>query len=158
MKSTDWYDTPTSVFHGSHNVGWSFMPCWVPTIVKCQRNHTEVYISYKLIGPFITYISPLFLSMLAMWLSTLFGEAVTSCFFCGCADYVLFPEFSCSHCPASTSCLVSLPILPAWLLANQCLFKIQVTGYRPLSHSSLLCKCTTFYFSISWLRLHLGCF
>ena len=34
-----------------------------------------------------------------------------------------FPEYSCSHCPSSTSCLVALPILPAWLLANQCLFK-----------------------------------
>ena len=41
-------------------------------------------------------------------------------------------------CPASTSCLVTPPILPAWLLANQCLFKIQVTGYRSLSHSNAL--------------------
>ena len=76
----------------------------------------------------ITYLSPLFLSMLATWLGTLFGEAVTSCFFCGCvttADQAfLFPEFSCSHHPASTSCLVVTPILPAWLLANQHLFKI----------------------------------
>ena len=28
-----------------------FLPCPVPTIVKAERNHTEVYISYKLIGP-----------------------------------------------------------------------------------------------------------
>ena len=47
----------------------------------------------------------------------------------------LFPEFSCSHLPAS-SCLVTLPVLPAWLLANHCFVKIQVTGYGPLSHSS----------------------
>ena len=40
-----------------------------------------------------------------------------------------------SRCPASPSCLVALPILPAWLLSNQSLFKIQVTGFRPLSHS-----------------------
>ena len=31
----------------------------------------------------------------------------------------LFLEFSCSCCPTSTSCLGTLPILPAWLLANQ---------------------------------------
>ena len=34
--------------------------------------------------------------------------------------------------------LLALPILPAWLLANQCFIKIQLTEYRPLSPSNCL--------------------
>ena len=126
-----------TVAHLSHcHLLSEFLSCLVPIIVTSQRNHTEVYISYKTDWPIssgflltlITYISPLFLSMLATWLGTLFSEAVTSCFFRGLGRTAeewasSFPEFSCSPCPASTSCLVVLPILPAWLLANQSLFK-----------------------------------
>ena len=55
--------------------------------------------------------------MLATWLSTFFGEAVTSCLLCVWLPLCLgvdcrlnlfhFPEFSCSCCPTSTSCLAT---------------------------------------------------
>ena len=83
-----------------------FLSCPVTAIDKSQRNHTEVYIGYKLIGSgflltLTTYISSLFLSMSAKWLSTFFGEAVTSCLLCGqiwtAERTSFFSEFSCSH-------------------------------------------------------------
>ena len=66
--------------------------------------------------------------MLATWLSTFFSMA-DDILFLRYLDRTeeewasFFPEFSCSHWPASTSCLVVPPILPAWLLANQHFFK-----------------------------------
>ena len=66
--------------------------------------------------------------MLATWLDTFFGKAVTSCLLCVrlplCLSDNCAPKLSSSHnsdCHTSTSCLVTVvpPILPAWLLANQ---------------------------------------
>ena len=89
------------------------------------------------------------MSVLAMWIGTYFGVGVTSRMLyvslplCMGENYrlTLFPGFSCSHCPASTSCLVTPPIFPALFLTNQHFIK-QVQGtnlYRvkPLSHSTL---------------------
>ena len=91
-------------------------------------NHTEISISYKddwpirsslLLANSHILINPLFWSMLAMRLST---------FFSGAAHILLLwwsgqeweestsssPEFSCSPCIISTSCLVFPPTPPAW--------------------------------------------
>ena len=113
--------TAVSVLPGSRS-------CLVP------KNHTEVYISYKLIGPLVqasylliltSYISPLFLSELATWLGTFFGEAVTSS---SVAPSRLQNELYSSQ---NSPVLIALPLLPAWLLANQ-----RFTRYK-LSHSNL---------------------
>ena len=73
--------------------------------------------------------------MLATWLSTLFGEAATSCFFCG---WVMTAESSSQNSPV----LIAPPILPACLPANQHFIKqVQETNvYRvkPLSHSTAI--------------------
>ena len=42
-----------------------------------------------------------------------------------------FPEFSCSHCITSTSCLVFLPILPAWPISTYLKHDGQNTDYSP---------------------------
>ena len=80
--------------------------------------------------------------MLVTWLSTLFS-GVGHILLLWCLDTTwkrafFFPEFSCSHCPASTSCLVFLPILPVWLLANQHLFKTYLTEYRIVPHEDTI--------------------
>ena len=50
--------------------------------------------------------------MLAMWLGTLFSKAVTFCFFC---VWVMTTDWNL----LLPRILVALPLLPAWLLANQ---------------------------------------
>ena len=89
---------------------------------KDKKNPTDSPISSGFLLTLVAYINLLFLSTLATWLGTLLSWA----------DYILllpwsgqdwedwafsFPEFSCSHCPTSTSCLVDSPILPAWLIS-----------------------------------------
>ena len=92
-----------------------------------KTNHTEISISYKADWPIrsgflltlITYVTPLFLSTLATW-----AQYLSQCDSLHVASLVVwtgvaeeppcFPEFSCSHCITSTSCLVFPPILPAW--------------------------------------------
>ena len=67
----------------------------------------------------ITYVTPLSLSMLATWaqyLSQCDGLHVASSVICAGMAEEPFSSLalSYSHCPASTSCLVDPPILPAW--------------------------------------------
>ena len=67
----------------------------------------------------ITYVTPPSLSMLATWaqyLSQCDSLRVASSVVCaGMAEEVSSSlALSYSHCPASTSCLVDPPILPAW--------------------------------------------
>ena len=86
--------------------------------------------------------------MLAMWLST---------FFSGVEHILLlqwsgqeweestssFPEFSCSHCIISTSCLVFLPILPAWPISIYLKHDWQNTDNSPAPGVEYLrCKMT----------------
>ena len=91
-----------------------------------EINHTEISISYKAVWPIrsgyllalITYVTPLSLSALAIWLGTFFSCQLTCCFSGGLhrSGEGAFSSLalSYSHCPASTSCLVDPPILPAW--------------------------------------------
>ena len=66
----------------------------------------------------ITYVTPLSLSMLAHGSIPFSAGQVTCCLFSGLRRNgekpSCFPEYSCSLCSTSTSCLVFLPILPAW--------------------------------------------
>ena len=108
---------------------WGICPAQCSTAGKPQRkiNHTEISISYKAdwsirsgyLLALITYVTPLSLSMLATWaqyLSQCDSLHVASSVVCaGMAEGVSSSlALSYSHCPASTSCLVDLPILPAW--------------------------------------------
>ena len=112
-----------------------FLFCPVPMVVRSRRIPKKVYISDKTDQPIcsgflltlVIYINPLFLSMLATWLSTLFSGTghilLLRCLNRTVERVSFFPEYSCSYCPTSTSCLVFPPILPAWLPTNQRLFK-----------------------------------
>ena len=107
---------------------WGFCPAQYPTTGKPQgKSHTEISISYKADWPIrsgfllvlITYIAPLSLSTLAIRLSTfLSGGSLHVASSVICAEVAegvsCFLEHSCSHRPSSPSCLVDLPILPAW--------------------------------------------
>ena len=136
-----------------------FCPAWFPKLFISPQNHTGISISYKADWPLrsgfllvlVAYINPLFLYMLAMWLSTFFSGA----------EHILLlwwsgkewkestsssPEFSCSPCIISTSCLV----FPTYTsgLANQHLFKILLTDYRQFSRTTAW-QLTTAYNSVS---------
>ena len=99
-----------------------------PSCLVPEKNHTEISISYNadwpirsgyLLANSYILINPFIWSILAMRLST---------FFSGAAHILLLwwsaqeweestsfsPEFSCSLCIISTSCLFFPPIPPAW--------------------------------------------
>ena len=59
----------------------------------------------------ITYINPLFLSMLSTWLGAFFSKAVTSCLFCGGAGL----QKNGLSSSQSSSVLIDPPLLPVWL-------------------------------------------
>ena len=106
----------------------NFCPTQFPQLFSPKENNTKNSISYKadwsirsglLLANSHILINPFFWSMLAMWLSTFFSGA----------DHILLlrwsgqeweestsssPEFSCSPCIISTSCLVFPPTPPAW--------------------------------------------
>ena len=133
-------------------VGVSVLPS-SPQQANPKENHTEISISYKTDWPIsssflfvlVTYINPLVWSILATWLGT----------FLSCADYLLlprcsaqdckesassFPEFSCSHCNTSTSCLVFPPILSAWQISIFLKHDWQNTDNSPVPLPPLLLK------------------
>ena len=63
----------------------------------------------------------------------------------------LFPEFSCSSCHTSTSCLVALPVLYALLLASVYLkYNWQGTDHRPTA----TCQNEQFIFTACLLLPH----
>ena len=121
------YVTWDSVSWGRPACLWFSVLPGSPQLFSPKENHTEDSVSYKADWPIrsgyllalVAYINPLFWSMFAMWLSTFFSGA----------DHILLlqwsgkewekstsasPEFSCSPCIISTSCLVFLPTPPAW--------------------------------------------
>ena len=102
------------------------VPPSTPQSASNKENHTQSTLGYKLIGPLgqATYqLLYLFLPHYP-YLHQPHGSVpfsvgqVTSCLFgdlCRSGEGAsCFPEYSCSHRPASTSCLVDPPILPAW--------------------------------------------
>ena len=105
------------------------VPPGTPQPASPKENHTEISISCKTDWPIssgyllalIAYINPLFLSMLARWLGTFQSWAGYILLFGGLGRNAegasCFPEYSCSHCPNSTSCLVDPPILPTWQIS-----------------------------------------
>ena len=48
-----------------------FLSCLVPTVIKSQRNHTEVYISYKLMDPLVQEVSYYLLQLILAYYSSL---------------------------------------------------------------------------------------
>ena len=129
-------------------LGFSVLP-GSPTAVSPKENHTEISICYKADWPIrsgyllalVAYINPLFLSILAMWLSTFFSGAahILLLWWSGqeCEESTSSsPEFSLHHFhflsgfPAYTSCLV-----------NQRLFKTWLTDYRQFSHTRQWIRC-----------------
>ena len=112
-------------------------------------NHTKISISYKADWPIrsgyllalITYVTPLSLSRLAIWLGTFFSCQLTWCCFgdlrrSGRGNF-LIPSlllFSLPH-------LYVLSVFPAYTscLANQCLFKTWLTEYKQFSHTTSVC-------------------
>ena len=119
-KNKMWHDRPAC---------WGICPRPVPhnRQVPEKINHTEISISYKADWPIrsgyllilMTYLNPLFWSMLATWaqyLSRCDSLHVASSVVCtGVAEEPFSSlALSYSHYSASTSCLVDPPILPAW--------------------------------------------
>ena len=80
--------------------------------------------------------------MLATWLWTFYKRGILILLLLCLVTTVdwafSLPRILLFSLPTSTSCLVILPILPVWLLANQCFIKtIQVTNlYRIEDHCS----------------------
>ena len=114
-----------------------FVPPSTPTASKQQRkSHTEISISYKTDWPIrsgyllvlMTYLNPLFWSMLAIWLGTFFSCQLTCCLFGGLRrngrETSLLPRillFSLHHLyflsgfPTYTSCLANQRLFKTWL-------------------------------------------
>ena len=161
-----------------------FLSCLVPTVIRSQRITQKVYISYKTDWPIssgflltlITYINPLFLSMLATWLGIFFSRAGHILLLLwsgqGWRESFLLPRillfslprlYFLSGWPAYTSCL-----------SNQHLFKPWLTEYRQFSYTRDLLISSNFLFvfsislrdffisslkvSIIFMKLHLKCF
>ena len=51
-----------------------------------------------------------------------------------------FPKFTCSHCPAPTSCLVDPPILPSWPISVYLKYDWQNTDNSPAPGYGLVRK------------------
>ena len=93
----------------------------------------------------ITYVTPFFLSTLATWAQYLSQcdslHVASSVVYAGVAEELsCFPEFSCSHCITSTSCLVDPPILPAWPISVLLKYDWQNTDNSPTSFPSFFFK------------------
>ena len=70
-----------------------------------------------------------------------------------------FPAFSCSHHPVSTSCLVDLPILPAWpisVLLKYMIDRIQIILPHQMMAANILK--VNFIFYLLFLSLFLAVF
>ena len=101
-----------------------FLSCLVPHNLHIPKKITQRSPQViKMIGPlgqascsliFTSYSNPQHLSVLFMWLSTFSSGAGYNLFLCGLGRNEewtsSFLAFSISHCPASTSCLVYLPV------------------------------------------------
>ena len=114
-----------------------------------KENNTESTSGYKtdwlirsgFLLTLITYINPLFSSMLATWaqyLSRCDSLNVASSVVCtGMAEReLLLPEYSKSLCSTPTSCLAFPPILPAWPISVLLKYDWQNTDNSPTPDDS----------------------